>query len=620
MKKLFLLLFLIPLFASAQSVRIGDILCTDGTTVNPTDFPSSGKVAEGIVFFIDNSGQNGWAVNLHRDAIDIDWINPDYYEVGYDIPQLPNCDNSIKGLFDLDGYSNTAIIRMTGGPEWYPAAWCVDFDNGWYLPAAGQMRWLLAYVKEMNESLAVVNGEPFQLPYPDWHWTSTEMSEYHSKIVSRIGTVSDYMKWNYLDEFNIGVRSVKDFSCNSTSTYKVGDVLTAPDGQKGVVFYVSPDDNSYWLVALNDLPQQYSWGPDTDIPNLDNIGEEWYRLHSEQNGYEATKAMLDAQGDNPMYASSHLDLANGWHIPSSGQLSKLYASLPFIQYSLIQNGGSMPYKQYWCSTECSSEVAWTLDFGVIPNRAGRLAQQNKSQAFSVRPVWCSNNPLLVTSTFTVNACDSYTWNDSTYFESGDYTQQFTSSEGLDSIVTLHLTISIGPKVGEIQGLQNFFYNDYGTFTYTIDSVPGAFGYEWSIDNDWTLHSSSNSPQCSLGIYSKGKGTLTVHIYSECGLIERKLLINHDHEPGIKIFPNPNYGKFNIQLYGLEGTTILEVHDYLGQLIDRFEVQSALNGMTIPYSLSGKAAGVYLISITNGHEHYYKKVVKDYAGSYGMIHY
>lgn len=489
MKKLFLLLFLIPLFASAQSVRIGDILCTDGTTVNPTDFPSSGKVAEGIVFFIDNSGQNGWAVNLHRDAIDIDWINPDYYEVGYDIPQLPNCDNSIKGLFDLDGYSNTAIIRMTGGPEWYPAAWCVDFDNGWYLPAAGQMRWLLAYVKEMNESLAVVNGEPFQLPYPDWHWTSTEMSEYHSKIVSRIGTVSDYMKWNYLDEYNIGVRSVKDFSCNSTSTYKVGDVLTAPDGQKGVVFYVSPDDNSYWLVALNDLPQQYSWGPDTDIPNLDNIGEEWYRLHSEQNGYEATKAMLDAQGDNPMYASSHLDLANGWHIPSSGQLSKLYASLPFIQYSLIQNGGSMPYKQYWCSTECSSEVAWTLDFGVIPNRAGRLAQQNKSQAFSVRPVWCSN-----------------------------------------------------------------------------------------------------------------------------------ILINHDHEPGIKIFPNPNYGKFNIQLYGLEGTTILEVHDYLGQLIDRFEVQSALNGMTIPYSLSGKAAGVYLISITNGHEHYYKKVVKDYAGSYGMIHY
>lgn len=222
--------------------------------------------------------------------------------------------------------------------------------------------------------------------------------------------------------------------------------------------------------------------------------------------------------------------------------------------------------------------------------------------------------------FTIDACNSYTWNDSVYSESGDYQQFFTDENGCDSIVTLHLTINIGPNVGEIQGQQDFFYDEYGTFTYSIDSVPGAFGYEWSINNDWNVSFSSTSPQCTLGIHSKGQGTLIVHIYSECGLIERKLLINHDHEPGIKIYPNPNYGKFNIQLYGLEGTTILQVYDYLGQLIDRFEVQSVLNGMTIPYSLSGKAAGVYLISITNGYDHYYKKVVKDYAGSYGMIHY
>lgn len=70
----------------------------------------------------------------------------------------------------------------------------------------------------------------------------------------------------------------------------------------------------------------------------------------------------------------------------------------------------------------------------------------------------------------------------------------------------------------------------------------------------------------------------------------------------------------------QGKTTIEVFDYLGQLIDRFEVQSVLNGLTIPYSLSGKAAGVYVISITNGYDHYKEKVVKYYAAPNGMIHY
>ena len=38
------------------------------------------------------------------------------------------------------------------------------------------------------------------------------------------------------------------------------------------------------------------------------------------------------------------------------------------------------------------------------------------------------------------ACVSFTWNDSTYEKSGDYTQTFSSIHGCDSIVTIHLTI------------------------------------------------------------------------------------------------------------------------------------------------------------------------------------
>ena len=45
------------------------------------------------------------------------------------------------------------------------------------------------------------------------------------------------------------------------------------------------------------------------------------------------------------------------------------------------------------------------------------------------------------SSFTVDTCDFYTWNDTTYRESGVYTKTFSNVEGCDSTVTLYLTIN-----------------------------------------------------------------------------------------------------------------------------------------------------------------------------------
>ena len=430
---------------------------------------------------------------MHCDAVNIDWVNPTYYDYGYDIPLLANMELSREALFDLDGSSNTAAIRMTNGSEWYPAAWCVDFDNGWYLPAAGQMRLLLAYVDVINESLTAVHGTPFTIPYPDMHWTSTEYSGYHAIFISKRGTVSPYTKWNYIGDYNIGVRSIRDFSCNSTPNHKIGDLVTAPGGQKGIVFYVSPDDESYWLVALDDLPQQCQWGSVLDIPELDSIGEDWFKLHGEKNGCEATKAILDIQGSNTSYAASQVDFDNGWHIPSSGQMSKLYAALPYISQSLTQNGGNTPNRMYWTSTEFSTEEAWTIDFGENPAREGIFKHDFKQSLHNIRPIWsqpCSATP--------------------------------------------------------------------------------------------------PPPDPTL-------------------------------EPSILVRPNPTKGKFEILLYGIEGNTTIEIFNYLGQLIDRFEVQSLIDGYVLPYSLTGKAAGIYLISITNGHDRYFQKLTKNYAGDYGTYY-
>lgn len=47
----------------------------------------------------------------------------------------------------------------------------------------------------------------------------------------------------------------------------------------------------------------------------------------------------------------------------------------------------------------------------------------------------------VTDEYSASSCDSYTWNNNTYTESGDYVQVFDAINGCDSTVTLHLVIN-----------------------------------------------------------------------------------------------------------------------------------------------------------------------------------
>lgn len=169
--KTFLLAFLLlPLIAFSQTVSIGDILCTDGSIVSRASFPSSGKTAQGIVFYVDDSNQHGWALHLAYQGAKL-W-SPE----NHDIAGLQNFRQFRDAINDFDGYENTRIIREAGNASLYPAAWAVDFANGWYLPAAGQIRHLYGYIPEINRSLETVGGEVITLTNDWWLWASTECS------------------------------------------------------------------------------------------------------------------------------------------------------------------------------------------------------------------------------------------------------------------------------------------------------------------------------------------------------------------------------------------------------------------------------------------------------------
>ena len=757
MKKVLLIIaaVLSSIIGFGQAVSIGDILCTDGSIIKPSEYASSGKTAWGIVFYVDRNDAHGWAVALNNQSSSIQWSSNSNY--GYDIPNLPNFENARTAMHDLDGKRNTETIRNEGFGYDFPAAWAVDFDEGWYLPSAGQLRYLYSYIPEINASLRIAGGA--NIPYHDnyYYWSSTEFTGYHAYDMNSGGSLGDYVKDNHVNypPNGIAVRQIRDFDIPSPShpVYHVGDLITNEDGSRGILFYVNPDQTDGWMVALTDAATSVSWGNGTDVLGLTNqvYNSPYGKLLDETDGFANTGYIRAAQ-NGMTTAANVVDYEHGWYLPTAGQLSKLFGSLPFIEDKLMAYGNTLSYGYYWSSSEANADQAFGLTCYPEANvRAGGFVMRNKTSFLHVRAVrnivlemnmptvgnisilepicdhtslilqepasqfatsqgwqicptpdfsnpqpyngesidlsyngwylrYFASNPLgtaysntiqisvlpTVETSFYVASCTEYLWNGIAYSEPGVYEQHLSTIHGCDSLVTLHLSfdsinqrevfltgcdqityndvtytqsghfqqivpgdtgcdtiihlfLNLGhsPYISSIHGESLIYYKECGDFVYSIDPVEGCFGYEWSLDGPWSITSSSDSPECTVSIYTSGIGTLKVRVYTECGFTERFLTINHDVRPWVEVWPNPNKGDFSIGLYGMRGKAVIEVFDYIGQLIDRISADTYMEGTEIPYSLKGKAAGVYLLTITNGPNVITKKVVKTSSALYGV---
>ena len=92
----------------------------------------------------------------------------------------------------------------------------------------------------------------------------------------------------------------------------------------------------------------------------------------------------------------------------------------------------------------------------------------------------------IVAEYTKTACDSYTWNDTTYTESGDYTVTLQTIQGRDSIVTLHLTINQSATTEEnIVTCDSYewngvVYTESGDYVFNTTTISGC-------DSVVTLH-------------------------------------------------------------------------------------------------------------------------------------
>ena len=201
---------------SPQLVVPGDIVCTDSTIVKPADWPVPGKTAKAVVYFVDTTGEHGWAVNLH-DQGSFPWGNT------Y-LPESSGLSSTImEPEFALDGKLNTQKLRLYGDAASFPAVWSVDFDHGWYLPAIGQLMLIFYELSTINETLSLVSGDPFTPsptyePMASWYyhyWSSTpqQFSQPGSNLPCNPWAfdVFNYMDSSGLPGVALRVRSIIDF-------------------------------------------------------------------------------------------------------------------------------------------------------------------------------------------------------------------------------------------------------------------------------------------------------------------------------------------------------------------------------------------------------------------------
>ena len=226
----------------------------------------------------------------------------------------------------------------------------------------------------------------------------------------------------------------------------------------------------------------------------------------------------------------------------------------------------------------------------------------------------------ITNEMDISKCGSYTWNDVVYSEDGDYTQHFTSVAGCDSTVTIHLSINAAPTM-EIEGDHMPMGGSevqYSENSYTLSLPEGTSidSVAWAVDCDnWQIQKLGDGSSIILYIYTHTTDTslLTATLYNECGETTASFWIRttyygteENSEAEVNIIPNPNNGNMTITLDNTNSDANVTVFDLKGNVIDNFVIDNAYR--SYKYDIRTQSVGVYYFRITTGGVTKTKKVI------------
>ena len=211
MKKTILLIafFLSSLLSFGQFVRVGDILCVQGTDtiiVHPQNYTAGGI---GVVFYVDETGQHGWVLHPQIQANQIYWS----YEC--ELPWgLTGWQSIREAIYDLEGYDNTGFLRAASQYDHnkYPGAWAVDYEHGWYWPALGQLNILFGNATIVNNSLKLIGGTMMKGKWIYWSSSVYGFDNDCALYSSYSGAMGAISKSRVdLSGIGLSVRSIRNF-------------------------------------------------------------------------------------------------------------------------------------------------------------------------------------------------------------------------------------------------------------------------------------------------------------------------------------------------------------------------------------------------------------------------
>jgi len=253
-----------------------------------------------------------------------------------------------------------------------------------------------------------------------------------------------------------------------------------------------------------------------------------------------------------------------------------------------------------------------------------------------------------TGTTSVTACDSYLWNTQTITSSGNYNQPFTNVAGCDSTHTLNVTIifttiiydTVSICKGESYVVSNSTYNNSGDYTDTILNSNGCLSI---IYTNLTVGSSLNSSITQVGsmlestvnggfmpysylwntlattedinITSSGLYWLVVSDSLSCPVDtayyngELHTSISDIGISDLKVYPNPSRDIFNI-VFSSNTIQNLDVRviNVFGEVIVSEELDQFLGEYSKQINLEKNAKGIYFLEIETNDGMVNKKLI------------
>lgn len=364
--------------------------------------------SQGVVFYLNEDGSSGWMVALHDAAFSVPWGLTDEIE-GLDHVINANNDIITSAFADTDGYSNTLAIlnhyQSTGYTGQYAAA-TVDIANGWYLPAAGQLKMLYVNAIFYEPALESV-GEKLGLhPY----WSSTQENTERAWYVHFGSPYPEYAwAWNAY----ISLSPKTNITSNNGGIFAVRAI-------RNLEFSPLPNiGHLYEPAVICDA------GPiELVMPNL---------INADSYGWEIAE---DGTFTNSIaYTGQDLDVTyNGWYLRlwATNEDGTSYSNA--VRISVHETSSS-----YTTASSCES-YTWNCQ---IYNESGiyQTTLVNQWGCDSIATLDLTiNHPDEYFIPYPIYACEIYEWGNMTLTESGAYEQTFTNQYGCDSTVTMSLFI------------------------------------------------------------------------------------------------------------------------------------------------------------------------------------